>query len=110
MEERIVKKLMTSVRCTNCGLNYEMSNVKILGNHEDLYFLQVSCSSCHSRYLITAVINDRKVADTVSDLTDTELIKFKDARIPSVNDVLDMHSYLKQFDGDFWGIFGYKKV
>jgi len=41
MEERIVKKLMTSVKCTSCGQKYEMRDVKILGNHEDLYFLQV---------------------------------------------------------------------
>ena len=31
MEERIVKKLMTSVKCTGCGQKYEMRDVKILG-------------------------------------------------------------------------------
>jgi hypothetical protein len=109
MEERNVKKLMTSVRCTGCGQKYEMRDVKILGNHQDLYFLQVTCSSCHSRYLITAVINDKKNPDIVSDLTDEEFIKFRDASAPNTNDVLDMHSYLKDFDGDFSGLFGYKK-
>ena len=109
MEEHIVKKLMTTVKCTNCGQNYEMRDVKILGNHQDLYFLQVSCSSCHSRYLITAVINDRKNPEIVSDLTDTESIKFKDSQVPGADDVLDMHSYLKEFDGDFSGLFSYKK-
>ena len=63
MEERIVKKLMTSVKCTNCGRNYQMRDVKILGNHEDIWFLQVSCSSCHSRYLITAVIDQEGIAE-----------------------------------------------
>jgi len=28
MEERIVKKLMTSVKCTSCGQNYQMHDVK----------------------------------------------------------------------------------
>ena len=82
MEERIVKKLMTSVKCTSCGQNYQMRDVKILGNHQDLYFLQVSCSSCHSRYLITAVINDKKNPDIVSDLTDAEFTKFKNSGAP----------------------------
>ncbi|MGP8079947.1 MAG: hypothetical protein ACLPVI_05490 [Dehalococcoidales bacterium] len=109
MEERIVKKLMTSVKCTGCGQKYEMRDVKILGNHEDLYFLQVTCSACHSRYLITAVINDKKNPDIVSDLTDEESAKFKNFGAPSTNDVIDMHTYLKDFDGDFSGLFGYKK-
>jgi DNA-directed RNA polymerase subunit RPC12/RpoP len=109
MEERIVKKLMTSVKCTSCGQNYEMRDVKILGNHQDLYFLQVSCSSCHSRFLITAVIND-KSPDIISDLTNTEFTKFKNAGTPNADDVLDMHTYLKEFNGDFSGLFGSKKV
>ena len=109
MDERIVKKLMTSVKCTGCGKNYQMHDVQILGNHQDLYFLQVSCSSCHSRFLITAVINDIN-PDIISDLSDAELTKFKNFRVPNSNDVLDMHSYLKDFDGDFCGLFGYKKV
>jgi len=108
MEERIVKKLMTSVKCTGCGQKYEMRDVKILGNHEDLYFLQVTCSSCHGRYMLTAVINDKNNPDIVSDLTDEEFTKFKDAGAPNTNDVLDMHAYLKDFDGDFSGLFRYK--
>jgi transcription elongation factor Elf1 len=110
MEERIVKKLMTSVKCTSCGQNYQMHDVKILGNHQDLYFLQVSCSSCHSRFLITAVINQSSNPDIISDLTDAEFAKFKNARVLNADDVLDMHSFLKEFNSDFCGLFGYKKV
>ena len=110
MEERIVKKLMTSIKCTGCGQNYQMRNVKILGNHEDLWFLQVTCSSCHNRYLITAVINEDENVDIVSDLTDAEFIKFKHSGTPDADDLLDMHSFLKEFNGDFSGLFGYKQV
>ena len=73
MEERIVKKLMTSVKCTGCGQKYEMRDVKILGNHQDLYFLQVTCSACHSRYMITAVVNDSKNPEIISDLTERRI-------------------------------------
>ncbi len=109
MEERIIKKLMTSVKCTSCGQNYEARDVKILGSHEDLYFLQVTCSGCHSRYLITAAASDRQNPEIVSDLTEEELTRFKNAGTPDTNDVLDMHTYLKDFNGDFSGLFGYKK-
>ncbi|MGB8263526.1 MAG: hypothetical protein WCF70_06470 [Dehalococcoidales bacterium] len=109
MEERIIKKLMTSVKCTSCGQNYEAHDVIILGSHEDLYFLQVTCSACHSRYMITAAVNDRKNPEIISDLTEEELTKFKNTGAPDTNDVLDMHAYLKDFNGDFSGLFGYKK-
>jgi hypothetical protein len=110
MEERLVKKLMTSVKCTDCGKNYQVRDVKILGNHEDLWFLQVSCAFCRNRYLITAVINEDRNIDIVSDLTGIELIMFRDSNIPTDDDVLDMHSFLKEFNGDFSRLFGYKKV
>ncbi|MDD5288624.1 MAG: hypothetical protein PHY28_05875 [Dehalococcoidales bacterium] len=110
MEERIVKKLMTSVKCTACGQNYLMRDVKILGNHQDLWFLQVSCSSCHSRYIIAAVIRQDKNLEIISDLTDAELPRFKNSRSLNADDVLDMHAFLNDFDGDFSGLFGYHKV
>jgi ribosomal protein L31 len=110
MEEQTVKKLMTSMKCTSCGHNYQMNDVKVLGNHQDLYFLQVNCSSCHSQFLITATINNNEDTEIISDLTDAEFTKFQNSRTPSANDVLDMHSFLKEFDGDFSGIFGYRKV
>jgi ribosomal protein S27E len=109
MEERIIKKLMTSVKCTSCGQNYEARDVKILGSHEDLYFLQVTCSACYSRYMITASVNGEKNPEIVSDLTREEFTKFKNTGAPGTNDVLDMHAFLKDFNGDFSGIFGDKK-
>jgi len=45
--------------------------------------------------MLTAVINDKNNPDIVSDLTDEEFTKFKDAGAPNTNDVLDMHAYLK---------------
>jgi hypothetical protein len=110
MEERIVKKLMTSVKCSNCGQNYQTCNVKILGNHQDLWFLQVSCSSCHSRYLITAVIDQERNHDIVSDLTDAEFSRFKSYHDLTADDVLDMHTFLNEFDGNFSGLFDFKRA
>jgi hypothetical protein len=43
-------------------------------------------------------------------LTDAEFAKFKNARVLNADDVLDMHTFLKEFNSDFSGLFGYKKV
>lgn len=110
MEERIVKKLMTSVKCSNCGQNYEMRYVKIIGNQDNLWFFQVTCSSCHSRYLIAAVITQNKYPQIISDLTEAEFSKFKSTSVLTADDVLDMHGFLSEFDGDFAKLFSSKKV
>jgi len=109
MEERIVKKMMTSVKCTSCGQNYQIRDVRIISNHEDLYFLQLSCSSCGSLSLFTAAVNSKNL-DIITDLTDAELADSPAAQAPVSDDVLDMHAYLKEFDGDFRRLFKSKKV
>jgi hypothetical protein len=109
MEERIIKKLMTSVKCTNCGQNYEIQNVKILGNHHGLWFFSVYCSSCKSQFLIAATVSRDKVA-VVSDLTENELSRFKNAGTLTADDVLDMYSFMENFNGDFAKLFKYEHV
>jgi hypothetical protein len=110
MEERVVKKLMTSVKCTSCGQNYHSADVEITGHHFDLYFLQVCCSSCHSRFMLTVVVTVGKNPEIITDLNPSELADSRHSDIPTANDVLDMHAYLRQFNGDFNGLFGFKKV
>lgn len=110
MDEHIVKRLMTSVKCNNCGRNYHMRDIKVIGNHEEIWFLQVYCPSCHGRYLITAVIDQEKKLELVSDLTEFEFSKFKNSMALNADDVLDMHAFLKEFDGDFSRLFNYKRV
>jgi transcription elongation factor Elf1 len=109
MEEHIVKKLMTSVKCTNCGQNYELPNINILAHHHGLWFFSVTCSSCHSQFLIAATISNEKV-EVTSDLTEAETDRFKNASVPTADDVLDMYSYLEKFDGNFIRLFKYERV
>ena len=92
------------------GTSDWIGDVKVLGNHEDLWFLQVTCSSCHGRYIVTVVINQDETVEFVSDLTDKELSRFENIHSLSADDILDMHAFLKQFDGDFSTLLGYKKV
>jgi hypothetical protein len=109
MEERIIKKLMDSVKCSHCGQNYQGQNVKILGHNHSLWFLSVYCPTCRSQYLLAATVS-REKADIVSDLTPAEFNRFKNTLAPTADDVLDMHSFLKEFNGDFGHLFGRERV
>jgi hypothetical protein len=109
MEERIVKKLMTSVKCSKCGQNFQLRNIRILGHRQGLWFFSVLCSYCHSQYLIAAAITREKV-EVISDLTEAELTRFQNTDALTADDVLDMYTFLKKFDGDFARLFKYERV
>ena len=105
MEEKLIKRFMTSIKCSVCGQRYEVNNVKVLGHQEDLWFLSVVCSACHTQGLVAAVVKEGKAPKVITDLTEAELDKFKEMDKLTADEVLDMHSFLKGFDGDFSRIF-----
>jgi hypothetical protein len=100
MEESLVKRLIASIKCGSCGQYYEEDNIDVIEHSEELWFMRVFCSSCHSKSLVAAIIREDKKAEVITDLTEAELDKFKDMDGVRVDDVLDMHNFLKNFDGD----------
>lgn len=105
MEEGLIKRLIASIKCNVCRQHYEVDNIKVLSHNEDLWFLSVSCSACHTRCLVAAVIKQDRAPEVVTDLTETELDKFRNMDKLTTDEVLDMHNFLKDFDGDFSRLF-----
>lgn len=109
MEERLIKKLMTSIKCESCGQNYEAYNVDVIGHREDMWFLRALCSKCHTQCLVAAVVRGGKVPEDVSDLAVAGTDENQYETI-EVDDMLDMHNFLIDFDGDFSRLFGQEKL
>ena len=106
MKEGLIKVLMSSIKCGACGQHYEVGNIDVLGHREELWFLKALCSSCHTHCLVAAIVKEDKMPEVVTDLTEAELDKFVDMGVVDTDDVLDMHSFLKNFDGEFSRLFG----
>ena len=105
MEDGVIRKLMTSIKCDTCGQSYEADNVDVLGHYEDLWFLSVFCVSCRTQYLVAAAIAGETVTEVVTDLTKAELDRFRGAGRLTADELLDTHRFLKDFDGDFARLF-----
>lgn len=105
MDESFLKKLFSIVKCGVCGQKYQVSDVKIVNHEDDLWFLSASCKSCNTNGLIVAVIEKSKISELVSDLVTSEFDKFSKYEAINVNDVVDMHNFLKEFNGDFVALF-----
>ena len=100
MEEELVKRLMASIKCAVCGRRYEEGNINALGHHDDLWFLSAFCPACHTRCLVAAVIREDKAPELVTDLTEVELSRFKDRDVITADEMLDIHNFLKSFNGN----------
>ena len=75
MEEKLIKKLMTSIKCESCGQNYESYNVDVLGHREDMWFLRVLCSKCQTQCLVAAVVKEGKAPEEVDDLDSPTILE-----------------------------------
>lgn len=105
MDANLVKKLVASIKCGVCGRQFELANIDILGHHEDLWLLKSSCSHCKAQCLMAAIIKEEKVTRVITDLTEAERHKFRNIAAIGADDILDMHSFLKDFSGDFSRLF-----
>jgi len=105
LEEDLVKRLMSTLKCGVCSQRYEAANIRVLGNREELWFLSVYCAGCKSQGLVAAVVKEGKGTEVITDLTPQELEQFSREATVGSNDLLDLHTFLKDFDGDFQRLF-----
>ena len=105
MREAFLKRLFAKVNCGICGQKYDASNIKILDQEDGLWVISVYCNSCGTQGLIAAVVQEGNITDIITDLTEAEHNRFDDKEAIGVDDVLDIHNFLKEFDGDFTDLF-----
>jgi len=110
VEENLIKRLMASIKCSVSGHCYGVDNIDVLDHREDLWFLRAVCSACHAQCLVAAVVKEGEVPEVITDLTEAEVDRFKNVDRLTANDVLDMHNFLKEFNGDFSRFFSRKWV
>lgn len=110
MDERLIKRLIATIKCGTCGQNYQEDQVEIVEHEDDVWFLNVYCSCCQVKSLVAAVIKREKDLEDVNDLTGAEVARFQHIDAVNSNDMLDMRDFLKSFNGDFSGLFREKST
>jgi hypothetical protein len=108
VDERFVKRLLASMKCGTCNKHYEPGHINVLGHQDNVWFLSVYCSTCQTQGLVAAVIRRGKAPEVITDLSETELARFRGNGGIAADDILEMHRFLKDFDGDFSNLFSKK--
>lgn len=113
-ERHIQQLLLTAVsRCSGCHGDYSLSDFAVIGHRDYIWMVTVICKACRRQGFITAIVEDERLeqpgatplsAPAISDLLPEEA---REAGAPSVSthDVLDIHEFLRDFDGNFATLF-----
>jgi len=108
LDESVVKRVMTAVKCTACGEHFKADDVDVLARVAGLWFLKVSCSSCHTQSLAAAMEED--IVSQISDFTEAEQDKFEGAGAVTDDYLVMVHDFLRDFEGDFAQLFEESKA
>ncbi|MFA5793314.1 MAG: hypothetical protein WC897_05645 [Candidatus Gracilibacteria bacterium] len=96
----IVNKIKREITCPNCQNKYVDESIEIIGAiNDEQFFFQAFCADCKLLSFITMHID--------ADAPITDLPKLGTApRMGKItqDEVLDMHNFLKDFDGDISSI------
>jgi hypothetical protein len=119
--EKQIKRIVLDrmERCSVCHRSFEPDDVQVLSRKSDMWMLMVSCGECHARNFVAAVIGDgdaeeaqlalRRLGEEhlrsrLETVTEAEVEDITSEPV-SIDDVLEVHEFLKGFDGDFRQLF-----
>ena len=97
--------MITSIKCAVCGQHFEAHNVSLLDEKEEFWVLRVSCSTCQTECLVAVMVSDSTTPEMVTDFTEIDLTGLSNRHDVTTDDMLDMHNFLNDFNGDFSRLF-----
>jgi hypothetical protein len=98
---------LSAVSCSACGRSYRPNQIRVLAQREELFFVRLSCRGCgtQSVAIVTIHVDEGDTARLDAGELDETLDQPREPAV-SGDDVLEMHAFLRNFDGDFQGLFG----
>jgi len=119
--ERQIKRIVLERmdRCGVCHRTFGPDDVHVLSRKPEVWMMVVQCVDCPARNFVAALIGDSDPAEARSALRQlsiehrSEIVEIASDPVPEitgapvdVDDVIDMHKFLNQFDGNFKSLFG----
>lgn len=97
--QRFLKEIIAGMQCAVCSSHYQEDMVHIVAQQGDLLVARVTCAQCHTQGLIFATLKGGELS-LAGELAPEEGEAFRKMSKVGVDDVLDMHLLLRDFEGD----------
>jgi len=105
MRQAFIRHLVANIQCVSCGERYARNDIYVLGHHEDIWVSAVVCSRCGTQGLVFATVRDDERFEVTSNPAADEAAAYAQWPPLSIDDVLDVHEYLRDFHGDVSALF-----
>ena len=85
--------------CPVCGRSLKGCDVHVLSHEEERFHLQVTCAQCQVTFIVVLAIAGGAVEEIESATPEPVVEAAAPAEPISVDEILDLHVYLKNFQG-----------
>jgi hypothetical protein len=104
-KRRLVLRLLTRLRCSECGRLYDAEDFVLVHRWQDVWILSTRCRHCNDSCHVVVFMHLQAEAEPIGDLTPDELGTVDEWPAITADDVLDVHALLQEFNGDFDKLF-----
>ena len=98
----IIEFIRDRARCYNCpvcGRSLKGCDVQVLGHEDESFRLQVTCAQCQVTFIVVLAIAGGALSEIEAETQSTPEPAGQVAEPISIDEILDLHLYLKSFQG-----------
>ena len=112
MNEKFIRDIfrMVKMKCKECGNYYNEEDIEIIENDDGSCFLNIYCRTCDRRSFAIALTKREEQNDNTDHDENEQPVRLETPVPIDADDIIDIHSFLKDFDGDFVTLFGHKDL
>jgi hypothetical protein len=85
--------------CPVCGRSLKGCDVQVLSHEDERFHLQVTCAQCQVTFIVVLAIAGGAVDEIEAMTPEPATVAAADTEPISVDEILDLHLYLKGFQG-----------
>jgi hypothetical protein len=107
MNEKFIRDIfrMVKMKCKECGNYYNEEDIEIIENNDGSCFLNIYCRTCDRRSFAIALTKREEQNENTEGNGNEQSIQLLPSVPIDTDDVLDIHTFLEDFDGDFATLF-----
>ena len=107
--QKMIELLAFVLHCPICSHKYHAERTSIIeardtdSQENSQMLVHTECEHCKSSVVFSIALDGPEIFSIgmVTDLTAADAIRFRDSEAITIDQVLDFHSFLSKFDGDF---------
>jgi hypothetical protein len=102
--QALIRQISARVTCNTCGHHFGARDIEPIGKRDNVWAMRVHCRECHTKALLLAVVNQGTARPIITDLLPEDWERFKESPTITLNDVIAIHEFVQNYDGDFTDI------